>query len=189
MFEMKELKFELSDLEPYISAKTMDFHYNKHYKGYVDKLNELIAGTPYEKMSLERIIKESYNKPNDKAIYNNAGQVYNHQMFWESLSHKGAKMPPKKIMDQIEASFESYDSFKKIFKTKALAQFGSGWCWVVQKDNKIDIVTTSNADNPLSLNLGQPVIVADVWEHAYYLDYQNRRAEFIETFLDYLVKW
>ena len=189
MFEMKEISFELSALEPYISAKTMDFHYNKHYKGYVDKLNELIAGTPYEDMSLERIIKESYNKPQNKAIYNNAGQVYNHQMFWESLSPKGAKMPPKKIMDQIEASFESYDSFKKIFKEKAAAQFGSGWCWVVQKDNKIDIVTTSNADNPLSLNLGQPIIVADVWEHAYYLDYQNRRADFIVNFLDYLVKW
>lgn len=189
MFEMKNLDFELSSLEPYISAKTMDFHYNKHYKGYVDKLNELIVGTPYENMSLERIIKESYNKPQDKAIYNNAGQVYNHQMFWDSLSPKGAKMPPKKIMNQIEASFESYDSFKKIFKTKSIAQFGSGWCWVVQKDNKLDIVTTSNADNPLSLNLGQPVIVADVWEHAYYLDYQNKRGDFIDAFLDYLVKW
>ena len=189
MFEMKELSFELSDLEPYISAKTMDFHYNKHYKGYVDKLNELIQNTPYEDMSLEKIIKESYNKPQDKAIYNNAGQVYNHQMFWESLSHKGAKMPPKKIMHQIEESFESYDSFKKIFKDKAVAQFGSGWCWVVQKDNKIDIVTTSNADNPLSLNLGQPIIVADVWEHAYYLDYQNNRGDFIVNFLDYLIKW
>lgn len=189
MFEMKKLDFELSALEPYISAKTMDFHYNKHYKGYVDKLNELIVGTPYEEMSLERIIKESYNKSQDKAIYNNAGQVFNHQMFWDSLSSKGVKMPAEKFMHQIEDAFESYDNFKKIFKAKALAQFGSGWCWLVQKDNKLDIVTTSNADNPLSLNLGQPIIVADVWEHAYYLDYQNRRADFIEAFLEHLIKW
>ena len=189
MFEMKKLKFELSALEPYISAKTMDFHYNKHYKGYVDKLNELIAGTPYEQMSLERIIKESYNNPEDKAIYNNAGQVFNHQMFWDSLSADGVKMPAEKIMMQIEGTFASYDNFKKIFKAKAVAQFGSGWCWVVQKDNKLDIVTTSNADNPLSLNLGQPVVVADVWEHAYYLDYQNRRGDFIDAFLNNLIKW
>ena len=120
MFEMKKLEFDLSALEPYISAKTMDFHYNKHYKGYVDKLNELIKDTAYEKMSLERIIKESFNQPQDKAIYNNAGQVFNHQMFWESLSPNKVVLPAKKIMEQIETAFNGYDNFKKIFKINSL---------------------------------------------------------------------
>ena len=189
MFTMKDLPFELSALEPYISAKTMDFHYNKHFKAYVDKLNELINNTHYAEMSLEGVIKESYEHPEHKAIYNNAGQVWNHQFFWNSLSVEGETHPSVKIMNLIEHSFGTYDNLKKEFKTKALTQFGSGWCWIVQKEEKIEVVSTSNADNPLSLNLGHPLICIDVWEHAYYLDYQNKRADFIDAFLDHLIKW
>ena len=189
MFEMKKLDFGMGELEPYISAKTLDFHYNKHYKGYVDKLNELIKGGEYAYMSLEDIVKESFKHAEHKAIYNNAGQVWNHQFFWNSLSDSGAILPPTKFLKQIEDAFGSYDNFKKDFKAKALAQFGSGWCWVVQKEGKLNIVTTSNADSPISLNLGQPLVCLDVWEHAYYLDYQNRRADFIDAFLNHLIKW
>ncbi len=189
MFAMKELPFELSALEPYMSARTLNFHYNKHYKAYLDKLNELIADTNYANKPLEAIIKESYNKPEHITIYNNAGQVWNHQFFWNSLSSHGVETPPIKLQKQIEEAFGSYEDFKKEFKIKALGQFGSGWCWLVQKDGKLEIVTTSNADSPISLDLGQPVVCIDVWEHAYYLDYQNRRADFIDAFLDHMIRW
>lgn len=189
MFAMKELPFELSALEPYMSARTLDFHYNKHYKTYIDKLNELIKDTPYAEMSLEGIVKESFKHPEHKAVYNNAGQAWNHQFFWNSLSADGATMLPLKIMKQIEQSFGNYDNLKKEFKAKAAGQFGSGWCWIVQKDGNIEVVATANADNPLSLELGQPLVCIDVWEHAYYLDYQNRRIDFIDAFLDEMIKW
>ena len=121
MFEMKQLPFELSALEPYMSSKTLDFHYNKHYKAYVDKLNELIKDTDYADMSLEAIIKESYYRPSDKAIYNNAGQVWNHQFFWNSLSDAGARMPAEKFVKQIEASYKSYENFAKEFEVSLIA--------------------------------------------------------------------
>ncbi len=189
MFEMKPLPFELTALDPYMSSKTLEFHYGKHYKGYVDKLNELIKDTAYAGMPLEAVIRESFRHPKDRTIYNNAGQVWNHQFFWNSLSDRGATEPELKIMKLIETSFGSYDDFKTVFKAKALAQFGSGWCWVVQKDGQINIATTANADNPISLDLGQPLLCLDVWEHAYYLDYQNRRADFIDAFFAYMIKW
>ena len=189
MFEMKQLPFELSALDPWISSATMEFHYGRHYRGYIDKLNELVKDTPYAEMPLEAVIKESYRKTSDRAIYNNAGQAWNHQFFWNSLSVEGATRPPVKIMKQIEAAYDSYDAFKAAFKAKALGQFGSGWCWAVQKDGRVDIVATSNADNPVSLDLGQPLLCLDVWEHAYYLDYQNRRADFIDAFLEHMIKW
>lgn len=189
MFTMKELPFELSALEPYMSARTLNFHYNKHYKTYLDNLNKLIKDTDYANKTLEAIVKDSYRAPEHRSIYNNAGQVWNHQFFWNSLSSHGANEPSIKLQKQIEESFGSYDNFKSEFKTKALGLFGSGWCWLVQKDGKLEIVTTSNADNPISLDLGLPVICIDVWEHAYYLDYQNRRSDFIDIFLNHLIKW
>ena len=189
MFEMKQLPFELTALDPYMSSKTLKFHYSRHYKGYIDKLNELTKGTNYADMPLEAVVRDSFRHPENRAVYNNAGQAWNHQFFWNSLSERGATLPPLKIMKQIEAAFGSYDNFKKVFKEKALGVFGSGWCWVVQKEGKIDIVATVNADNPISLELGQPLLCLDVWEHAYYLDYQNRRADFIDAFLEHTAKW
>lgn len=189
MFTMKELPFGLDALEPYMSTETVDFHYNKHYRTYIDKLNELTINTPYADMSLESVMKESFRHFEDKAIYNNAAQAWNHQFFWNSLSDKSNAQPSEQIAKLIEQSFGTYEAFRKEFKTKALGQFGSGWCWAVQKDNKINIVTTSNADNPIVLDLGTPLICLDVWEHAYYLDYQNRRADFADAFLNYLISW
>lgn len=188
MFEMKKLNFGTNALEPYMSARTFEFHYGKHYKTYLDKLNELISGSDYENMGLEEIIKVSYSK-GDKAVYNNAAQVWNHEFFWNSMSAKGGVEPSSDILNKIIASFGSYDNFKKEFKQKALGQFGSGWCWVVEKDGKLSIVATSNADNPISLDLGKALVCIDVWEHAYYLDYQNRRADFIDSWLAHLLKW
>lgn len=189
MFTMKELPFGLDALEPYMSAETVDFHYNKHYRTYVDKLNELTKDTPYADMSLEGVMKESFKHPKDKAVFNNAAQAWNHQFFWNSLSDKGGALPQADVMKLVERSFGSFEAFKKEFKAKALGQFGSGWCWVVKKDDKISITATSNADNPIVLETGEPLICLDVWEHAYYLDYQNRRADFTDAFLNYLIKW
>lgn len=188
MFEMKKLDFEMNALEPYMSAVTLEFHYGKHYKAYVDKLNELIKGKIYEHMTLEEIIKESGKHPEDKAIYNNAGQVWNHEFFWKSLSADGTEPNPE-LMKKINASFGSYNEFAAAFKAKALAQFGSGWCWLVEKDDRLEIITTGNADNPIALKLGTPLVCLDVWEHAYYLDYQNRRGDFAEAFLHNLIKF
>lgn len=189
MFEMKPLPFAINALEPYMSQKTLEFHYGKHYKAYVDKLNELIKDKPYEKMSLSEIILESHKHAEDRAIYNNAGQVFNHEFFWKSLSENGPVMPSSEIMQKITNTFGSYEQFKELFKAKAVGQFGSGWCWAVEKDEKIEIIATSNADNPISLELGKPLVCIDVWEHAYYLDCQNRRPDFVSSWFDHLIKW
>ena len=189
MFLMKDLPFELSALEPYMSARTLDLHYNKHYKTYLDNLNKLISNSDYKNAPLEVIIIDSYKIPEHKSIYNNASQVWNHQFFWNSLSPHRNKKLSTKLQKQIEEAFGSYDDFSNEFKSKSLGQFGSGWCWVVQKGGKLEIVTTSNADNPISLGLGQPVICIDVWEHAYYLDYKNRRDCFIDAFLEHMINW
>lgn len=182
MFEAKELPFGLGELAPFISKNTNDFHYNKHYKGYVDKLNELTAGTRFATMPIEMVIKESYNLEN-KAIYNNAAQVWNHEFFFKHL----AKDAPKPSLKKIEQFFGSSAEFKQQFKQKAMGQFGSGYCWLVEDNQHLKIVATANADNPLILNLGQPLMGLDIWEHAYYLDYQNRRGDFAEAYLNYIL--
>ncbi len=185
MFMMKVLSKPMTAWEPYISAETMDFHYNKHYKAYCDKLNEAARGTRYENMSLEQVVKESFNNlPQDEIIYNNAAQMWNHQFFWRSLalSESEKEAYKKEICD----NFGDWEEFKRQFKQKALAQFGSGWCWAVQKDKKIEIVKTANADGPLTISGAEALFCIDVWEHAYYLDYQNRRGDFIDAFLNLL---
>lgn len=185
MFQMKELSFALDALEPFISHRTMDFHYNKHYKGYIDKLNELIKGTKYENMTLEEVIKESYKSlEKDRAIYNNAAQVWNHEFFWHSLQISNEEKDSIRFLTQ--QTFGSVEDFKKKFKTEALAQFGSGWCWLLKRGEKAEIVKTANADNPLLLDRNVPLLCIDVWEHAYYLDYQNRRGDFTDGFLENL---
>lgn len=186
MFEMKKLPFEFNGCEPYISTRTMEFHYNKHYRGYCDKLNELAAGTRFENMPLELVIKESFNNlPQDGAVYNNAAQMWNHEFFWRSLAlSESEKQQYKKA---IENSFDSLDDFKQKFKREALSQFGSGWCWAVLKNDKVEIVKTSNADGPLTMVGVEPMFCVDVWEHAYYLDYQNRRGDFVAAILDNLL--
>jgi len=188
MFEMIALPYNLNDLEPYVSQQTFEYHYGKHYKNYVDTLNKLIAGTEFENMTLEEIIKAVYGKPEYQAIFNNAGQVFNHQFFWHSMKPNGGGKPNAKLLKQIEEQFGSYEDFAKEFKNTAISQFGSGWAWLVSDDRGLKIIKTANADTPIAH--GQiPIIGIDVWEHAYYLDYQNRRSDFIDVFLNNLVNW
>ena len=187
MIEMIALPYEINALEPYMSAKTLEYHYGKHYKNYVDTLNKLIKGTEYEDMTLEEIIKAVYGNPDKQAIFNNAGQALNHQMFWKMMKKGGGK-PQGKMLERIEKEFGSYDNFRQQFKDAAITQFGSGWAWLVEDGDKLKIVKGANADTPVARGQ-KPIIGIDVWEHAYYLDYQNRRADFVDVYLDNLANW
>lgn len=187
-FNLPNLPYADDALSPYISQKTMSFHYGKHHKAYVDNLNKLIAGTDFEQMSLEDIIKKTVGNPDQIGIFNNAAQSWNHDFFWNSMKPNGGGKPNESLLSRLEKDFGSYDKFREEFKTAALTQFGSGWAWLVEKDGKLSIIKTSNADTPIAHGL-KPIITIDVWEHAYYLDYQNLRANFIDAYLDHLVKW
>ncbi len=182
------LPYTQNALEPYLSARTVDFHYNKHHRGYIDKLNQLIAGTPWAGQPLERIIRDSQGQPDKSAIFNNAAQVWNHRFFWRCMTPDGGGLPSDRMLGMIENSFGSMAQFKETFLNTALAQFGSGWVWLIQDGDKLKIIRTANADTPIAY--GQiPILTCDVWEHAYYLDYQNRRKDFVQAFLDHLVNW
>jgi Fe-Mn family superoxide dismutase len=187
-FALPKLPYEENALEPAISCRTISFHYGKHHQAYVDKLNELIAGTAYEGMSLEAIVATSATSEKDKAIFNNAAQAWNHDFYWKSMSPKGGE-PSGRIKDALQSSFGGVKEFKEAFAKAAVAQFGSGWAWLVKgKDGKVEITTTSNADTPLAHG-ATPLLAADLWEHAYYLDYQNRRRDHIKAWLDKLANW
>ncbi|MBQ7303772.1 MAG: superoxide dismutase [Alphaproteobacteria bacterium] len=189
MFKLQPLKYELDALEPYISQKTMEFHYHKHHQTYINNLNELIKNTEFEDMSLIDIIKQTSGNNHLSAIFNNAAQAWNHTFFWNSMCPNGGGKPHGNLMTDIKNSFGSYDNFRTEFKKAALSQFGSGWVWLIKKDEKhLAIMKTSNADNPITHNL-EPILTIDVWEHAYYLDYQNKRADFIDAYLDHLINW
>lgn len=188
MFKMKELPYGANALEPYINAGTIEFHYGKHYKTYVDNLNKLIAGTEFEHMSLEEIIKKTHSHPQYQGIFNNAGQAWNHEFYWQSMSPNGGGHPTGELKSRIEKDFGSYEKFREAFKNAAVSQFGSGWAWLVDNNGKLEVIKTSNADTPIALGL-KPLLTIDVWEHAYYLDYQNRRADYVDSFLDHLANW
>jgi Fe-Mn family superoxide dismutase len=175
-------------LEPVITAKTLSFHYGKHHKAYVDNLKKLIAGTDYSDMSLEEIIKGSAGRPERAAIFNNAAQIWNHTFYWNSLSPKGGGEPPDALKQKIEASFGSVDACKKELASAAVSQFGSGWAWLILEDGKLKVVKTANAEDPLTTGK-KPLLTIDVWEHAYYLDYQNRRPDYVNAVLDKLINW
>jgi len=188
-FELPELPYAKDALDQYISVNTMEFHYGKHHKAYVDNLNNLVKDTEFENMSLEDIIKATVGRPEFTGIFNNAAQAWNHAFFWNSMVPDGGQEPKGELKDRIERDFGSYDKFKEDFKNAAVSQFGSGWAWLVEgKDGKLQVIKTSNADTPLAHGL-TPIVTCDVWEHAYYLDYQNRRADFVSAFLDHLVKF
>ena len=175
-------------LEPVITAKTISFHYSKHHKGYVDNLNKLIAGTEYARLSLEKIITGNTGQPESTSIFNNAAQTWNHTFYWKSMTPKGLGEPPAALKPRIEASFGSVDACRKELASAAVSQFGSGWAWLVLDGGKLKVVKTSNADVPLTAGM-KPLLTIDVWEHAYYLDYQNRRADYVTALLDYLINW
>jgi len=187
-FTLPPLPWDEAALDPVISARTMSFHYGKHHKTYVDKLNELSAGTKYAEMPLERVVKESAKDDSARKIFNNAAQVWNHTFFWNSMKPRGGGKPTGELAAAIDASFGSYDDFKKRFAQTAVDQFGSGWAWLVVKDGKLAFTSTSNAATPITEGI-TPLLTIDVWEHAYYLDYQNKRPDFANAVIDKLVNW
>lgn len=185
---LPSLPYADNALEPVISAKTIVFHYGKHHKGYVDNLNKLIAGTEFADLPLTKIITKTAGIADKAAIFNNAAQTWNHTFYWQSLKPKGGGEPPSALKQKIAASFGSVDDCKKELATAAMAQFGSGWAWLVLDGDKLKVVKTANADVPLTTGI-KPLLTIDVWEHAYYLDYQNRRADYVNAVLDKLINW
>jgi superoxide dismutase, Fe-Mn family len=187
-FEQPALPYEFNALEPHMTAKTFEFHYGKHHATYVTNLNNLTKDSPMATMSLEEIIKATFGDPSKAGIFNNAAQVWNHTFFWKSMKPNGGGTPTGDLATQINASFGSLDKFKEEFKAAATTQFGSGWAWLVKDGNGLKITKTGNAENPIAH--GQtPLLTLDVWEHAYYIDFQNRRPDFISTYLENLVNW
>jgi superoxide dismutase, Fe-Mn family len=187
-FELPPLPYPKNALEPHMSAKTLEFHHGKHHKAYVETLNKLIEGTPLAGKSLEDIIRATAKDESKSKIFNNAAQVWNHTFFWHSMKPQGGSKPTGDLAQAIERSFGGFDKFHKEFATACADQFGSGWGWLIRDGDKLKVIKTPNAINPLSQ--GQiALLTCDVWEHAYYLDYQNRRPDFVATFLDHLVNW
>ncbi|XP_057971728.1 superoxide dismutase [Fe], chloroplastic isoform X2 [Malania oleifera] len=204
-FELKPPPYPLNALEPHMSQETLEYHWGKHHRGYVDNLNKQIVGTELDEKPLEDIVIASYNKGNLLPAFNNAAQVWNHDFFWESMKPSGGGKPSGDLLKLIERDFGSFESFVKEFKSAASTQFGSGWAWLVYKANRLDvenatnphpseedkklvIVKSPNAVNPLLWDYS-PILTIDVWEHAYYLDFQNRRADYISVFMEKLVSW
>ena len=188
MIKFMELPYNIDALEPHISRQTVGFHYLKHHKGYVEKLNKLIAGTEFETMTLEEIVIAAHKKTEHLDIYHNAAQVWNHNFYWQSLSPDGGE-PNRKLLEKIEETFGSFNDFKDTMRQKALEQFGSGWAWLAEDSNgNLLCYNTSNADNPLIFG-HTPLLTIDVWEHAYYLDSQNLRVDYVNKVLDNLLNW
>ncbi len=188
VFALPALPWPENALEPYTSARTISFHYGKHHKAYVDNLNKLTAGTDLEHKSLEDVILAAKADPSKTGIFNNAAQVWNHTFFWNCLKPNGGGRPEGDLLRALDQSFGSYDKFAEQFKTAAVGRFGSGWGWLVLDNGALKIVSTANAEDPLAEGQ-RALLTVDVWEHAYYLDYQNRRPDFVQAFLDHLVNW
>jgi Fe-Mn family superoxide dismutase len=185
---LPSLPYAENALDPVISANTLGFHYGKHHKGYVDNLNKLIADTEFAEMTLEKIITATAGKADKTAIFNNAAQAWNHAFYWRSLRPSGGGQPSAILKKMIEASFGSTDACIKEWSAAAMGQFGSGWAWLVLDGGKLKVVKTANAELPLTKGV-KPLLTIDVWEHAYYLDYQNRRADYVNAVLDKLINW
>ena len=184
-FTLPKLPFDYGALSPHMSAETLKFHHDKHHKAYVDKLNKAIEGTPYADLALGEIIQKSWRK--DTEVFNNGGQHWNHAFFWQSLTPGGGQ-PTGDLKRQIDKDFGGLAAFQKEFADKAAKQFGSGWAWLVLEGETLKVITTSNAELPM-LQGQQAILTCDVWEHAYYLDYQNERPKFVEAFVKKLANW
>ena len=185
---LPELPFKQDALMPYISSKTLEIHHGKHHSAYVENLNKLLEHTDLNGKPIEGIIKDSANNPDLIGIFNNAAQVWNHSFYWKSMKPHGGGLPIGPILEKIDIDFGGYDNFVKEFKNAALTQFGSGWVWLVLIDNKLNIIKTSNANTPIADD-NKPILTVDVWEHAYYIDYQNRRGEYLDAFIKNLINW
>ena len=188
MFTLPTLPYADTALAPVISANTLGFHYGKHHKTYVDNLNNLVKGTDLEGQSLEAIVAATAGKADKAGVFNNAAQVWNHTFYWNCLRRNGGGAPPPKLAPMIDAGFGSFENFKKEFAQACVTQFGSGWGWLVADGGVLKVVKTANAEVPFTKGQ-KPLLTIDVWEHAYYLDYQNRRADYVNAVIDKLLNW
>ncbi|KCZ64286.1 superoxide dismutase [Hyphomonas sp. L-53-1-40] len=188
-FSLPDLPYGRDALAPHISEETLNFHHGKHHAAYVNNLNGLIEGTDLENASLETIIKTAAADSGKAGLFNNSAQVWNHTFYWHSMKPGGGGKPHGKVADLIDRDLGGYDEFVKAFKAAGGGQFGSGWAWLVYKDGKLSITKTPNAETPLTDEGATPILTMDVWEHAYYLDYQNSRPNYMGAFLDNLVNW
>jgi len=188
-FELMPLPYAEGALDPLVSPLTVSFHHGKHHKGYVDNLNRLVAGTGLENRSLEAVVTTAYQDPNQRALFNNAAQVWNHDFYWNSMAPDGGGKPTGDLLARIERDFGSFETFAADFARVSTAQFGAGWGWLVADEaGKLSVTATSNADLPL-LTGKRALLTVDVWEHAYYLDFQNRRADYVRLWLERLANW
>ncbi len=185
---LPDLPYAKDALEPYISSKTLEFHHGKHHNAYVTNLKNLIENTELAGESLENIIMQTAGNPDKAGVFNNAAQVWNHTFYWLCMKPEGGGLPTGAIREKIEAVFGAYTSLAKELKNAGLTQFGSGWAWLVQKDGRLEIMKTANADTPLAHGV-KPLLTVDVWEHAYYLDYQNARGDYLDIFMKHLINW
>ncbi|MEN9559743.1 MAG: hypothetical protein RLZZ502_954 [Pseudomonadota bacterium] len=188
MFTLPPLPFADNALEPVISASTLSFHFGKHHKAYVDNLNKLAEGKDWANSSLEQVIALSAGKADMVGVFNNAAQIWNHTFYWNSLKPNGGGTPSGSVAEKINAAFGSFDNFKKEFHAAAMTQFGSGWAWLVEEGGSLKIVKTGNAETPITKGQ-KPLLTIDVWEHAYYVDYQNRRADYATAVIEKLLNW
>jgi superoxide dismutase, Fe-Mn family len=189
MFTLMALPYADNALAPVVSPNTISFHHGKHHKTYVDNLNNLVKGTEFEGQSLEAIVTATAGKPDKAPLFNNSAQIWNHDFYWNSLRANGGGVPTGKVADAINESFGSFEEFKKQLSATTVSQFGSGWGWLVaDAAGKLKVVKTGNAEVPMTQGL-KPLLTIDVWEHAYYLDHQNRRADYVNAVIDKLLNW
>ena len=188
-FELPDLPYAKDALAPHISAETLDFHHGKHHNTYVVNLNNMLKDSPDADKSLEDLIMASAGDASKAGVFNNAAQIWNHTFYWNSMAPNGGGAPTGALAEAIDRDFGSFDAFKTAFAQAGATQFGSGWAWLVAVNGKLEVRKTGNAETPLTEDGVTPLLTMDVWEHAYYLDFQNRRPDYISTFLDHLVNW
>ena len=188
IFKLPNLDYEKKALAPIMSEETLDLHHGKHHQTYITNLNKFIEGTDMSQMTLEEIIIHSSKDKSKSAIFNNASQHWNHILFWKCMKPEGGGPLPKKLKDRIESDFGNVEEFKKKFIQAGITQFGSGWCWLSIDNGKLVVSKTPNAENTLTQNM-KPILACDLWEHSYYVDYKNRRPEYLENFYEKLINW
>ena len=187
---LPDLPYAIDALAPYMSQETLEFHHGKHHNTYVTNLNNLVAGNEFESMSLEDIVKKTYNVADKAGVFNNASQHWNHILFWQCMKPQGGGSIPGELEKRIVDSFGNVDEFKGQFTAKAAGQFGSGWAWLISSaDGKLEVISTPNGVNPLCFEGQKALLGCDVWEHSYYIDYRNRRPDYVKAFLDNMVDW
>jgi len=185
---LPSLPYEMDALAPYINKETLEFHYGKHHNAYVVNANKLLEGTDLAKGDLESVIRTAANDASLGGVFNNAAQVWNHSFYWNCMKPGGGGLPSGPIADKLTSDFGTYETFVEQFKNAGATQFGSGWAWLILKDGRLEIMKTPNADTPIAKGL-KPLLTVDVWEHAYYLDYQNRRPDYLSAFVEHLINW